>query len=379
MSFVNYGYSKKWSRKACFFVFQFQNFNPLLITIIGMIYRQHKPVYYSPSSRSALAEAELEYMEQHLSHPVYVLFDIDKNSTIENEFLRNIVSTHEKVQLAVWTTTPWTLSANMVRVQDRLIGSRADMLCFMQGIAVNNDLVYDISRCKNHISDGGAVIFANSRLVPMSDILKPVDRYGQIKGMYISASRYIEQLISINYYSKGSDLVGVSYKPLFSSLCPSAKSMKIIPSSHVTALSGTGLVHCAPAHGEEDYIAFRSLGLLSNATTMLCHVDEKGAFSPEIANVVGEEAAARLVGKDVLVKGNAAMVELLGKEKKVVKTEKIRHRYPYDWKTSQPVIMTYDSFFFHRHFTNLHFSPLTGRRHNGLPIWMVSKRMRLGR
>jgi isoleucyl-tRNA synthetase len=85
-------------------------------------------VYYSPSSRSALAEAELEYMELHISHPVYVLFDIDKDSSIENEFLRNIVSTEKKVQLAVWTTTPWTLSANMVRVNSHLLGSRADML-----------------------------------------------------------------------------------------------------------------------------------------------------------------------------------------------------------------------------------------------------------
>lgn len=93
------------------------------MVIIGLIYRQHKPVYYSPSSRSALAEAELEYTERHVSHSVYVLFDIDKYSTIENEFLRNIVSTEKKVQLAVWTTTPWTLSANMVRVNDRLASS----------------------------------------------------------------------------------------------------------------------------------------------------------------------------------------------------------------------------------------------------------------
>ena len=152
--------------------------------IIGLIYRQHKPVYYSPSSRSALAEAELEYEERHVSHSIFVLFDIDKNSTIENEFLRKIVSTEEKVQLAAWTTTPWTLSANMVRVNDRLVDSRANMLCF-KGIAVNNDLLYDISRCKNVISDGGTVIFANSRLVPTSDILKPVYRYGQIKGIFL--------------------------------------------------------------------------------------------------------------------------------------------------------------------------------------------------
>lgn len=152
--------------------------------------------------------------------------------------------------------------------------------------------------------------------------------------------------------------------------------MKIIPSSHVTALSGTGLVHCAPAHGEEDYTAFRSLGLLSNDTTLLCHVDEKGAFSPEIANVVGEEAAASLVGKNVLVKGNAAMLELLRKKRMVVKTEKITHRYPYDWKTNEPVIVTYDTSFASLFSVIFIFSPLTARHHSGLPIWMASRKMR---
>ena len=150
--------------------------------------------------------------------------------------------------------------------------------------------------------------------------------------------------------------------------------MKIIPSSHVTSLAGTGLVHCAPAHGEEDYNAFRSLGLLSNATTMLCHVDEKGAFTPEIADVVGEEAAEDLVGKDVLVNGNAAMVMLLNSKRLLLQTEKVHHSYPHDWKTNQPVIVTYDSFFRH-YFPNSHFPLLTERLRNGLPIWMVSRRM----
>ena len=194
-SFVSYGYSKKWLRKACFLFFYL--FTPLMV-IIGLIYRQHKPVYYSPSSRSALAEAELEY-KQYQSPSAYVLFDIDKNSTIENEFLRNIVSTQDKVQLAVWTTTPWTLSANMVRFSDRLVGSPADVFvsCISKGIAVNDDLIYDLTRCKNDISGEGIVIFANSRLVPISDVLKPVYRFGQVKGMQSNINRRINRRIKI--------------------------------------------------------------------------------------------------------------------------------------------------------------------------------------
>ena len=69
---------------------------------------------------------------------------------------------------------------------------QADMRIF-KAIAVNNDLVYDVTKCKNSISNECAVIFANSRLVPTSDILKPIYRYGQIKGMLNSMSRCIEQ------------------------------------------------------------------------------------------------------------------------------------------------------------------------------------------
>lgn len=82
----------------------------------GLIYRHYRPVHYSPSSRSALAEAELVYAQDHVSHSVYVSFELDLASQEEMSVsLRDIVQSQRRVQLLVWTTTPWTLSANMVR------------------------------------------------------------------------------------------------------------------------------------------------------------------------------------------------------------------------------------------------------------------------
>lgn len=81
----------------------------------GLIYRHYRPVYYSPSSRSALAEAELVYKDDHVSHSVYATFDLDLHSHDSTAALRNLVAGQTKVQLLVWTTTPWTLTANMVR------------------------------------------------------------------------------------------------------------------------------------------------------------------------------------------------------------------------------------------------------------------------
>jgi isoleucyl-tRNA synthetase len=81
-----------------------------------LIYRDHRPVHYSPSSRSALAEAELEYQDDHVSHSVYVSFAVDIKAEGMSSVLHDILSGEQSVHLVVWTTTPWTMTANMVNV-----------------------------------------------------------------------------------------------------------------------------------------------------------------------------------------------------------------------------------------------------------------------
>lgn len=142
-------------------------------------------------------------------------------------------------------------------------------------------------------------------------------------------------------FDSGEHLAGLGYLPLFTPLHGSAPpvALPIIPASYVTSDSGTGLVHCAPAHGAEDYAAFRSAGLL--ASGMVCHVDPIGTFSPEVADVMGAEAAENLVGRAVLGEGSKAVVNLLRTmEDVLIGVERIKHRYPYDWKTGEPVIVT---------------------------------------
>lgn len=110
---------------------------------------------------------------------------------------------------------------------------------------------------------------------------------------------------------------------------------KIIAASHVTSESRSGLVHCAPAHGAEDYLVFRGLGLLQGPTDIICHVDGAGKFSSDVAHVVGEEAAQMLVGQEVLKDGSKAIIKLLESTGSLVKVQRIKHRYPYDWKTGE--------------------------------------------
>ncbi|KAF9523263.1 tRNA synthetases class I-domain-containing protein [Crepidotus variabilis] len=274
----------------------------------GLIYRQHRPVHYSPSSRSALAEAELEYKEDHVSHSVYVTFDVDGKCTSLPLALQDIISNGATVKLLVWTTTPWTLTANM-------------------GIAVHNDLTYDLVK----VSTGGSEVV----YVVASERREALQQYLGFEEAVIIAS------------VTGQQLSDISYKPIFDSY---KKSLKVITSSHVTSLSGTGLVHCAPAHGQEDYLAFKALDLISPSTTasntVVCHVDSKGQFSEDVTSVIGEELAKELVGKEVLTDGNKAIVQLLNASGKIMKIQRIKHKYPYDWRTKKPIIVTATSQWF---------------------------------
>ncbi|KAL1943823.1 hypothetical protein VTO73DRAFT_3641 [Trametes versicolor] len=286
----------------------------------GLIYRQHRPVHYSPSSRSALAEAELVYNEKHVSHSVYVTFELDPASPHMSGSLRAMIAGSKKVSLLVWTTTPWTLTANMA-------------------IAVNPEMDYHVVAVKDGPEEGSAeslLIYAAER----------ADALQEIQGLFPTPPVHIGEL-------EGSDLVAAGYRPIFAPLHSSPASLPslpIIPSSHVTHDSGTGLVHCAPAHGPEDYAVMQSLGLISSSSTssssasssavdLVCHVNGLGQFTSDVADVVGKEAASRLVDQDILDQGGREIVSLLTELEALQKVQRYKHRYPYDWKTDKPVIV----------------------------------------
>lgn len=145
----------------------------------------------------------------------------------------------------------------------------------------------------------------------------------------------------------GSELAGARYRPLFADLAQDASSepLVVVASNHVTPDSGTGLVHCAPAHGAEDYNLFKEKNIISSTSSIVCHVGDGGLFTSEVAHVVGKEAAKTLIGQPVLDGGSRSAVGLLKSMNRLIKIERFKHRYPYDWKTDKPVIVTYVLFY----------------------------------
>ena len=125
----------------------------------------------------------------------------------------------------------------------------------------------------------------------------------------------------------GSDLVGTTYQhPLYERISP-----VLAGGDYITTESGTGLVHTAPGHGQEDYLTGLKAGL-----ELLSPVDDVGRFTIEAGSstVVGDD----FVGKSVLGEGNTAVIEALEEAGALIRAEDYGHKYPYDWRTKKPTI-----------------------------------------
>ena len=238
----------------------------------GYIYRGLKPVYWSPSSHTALAEAELEYPENHISRSIYVAFPVTKSS----EKLKAIADL-PNLHAVIWTTTPWTIPANL-------------------GISANPNLSYSI------------VVTGDKNYIVATELVEKL-------------AATFEQDLEVKYTFKGDVLEGtISKHPIADRPSP------IVLGDHVTAESGTGLVHTAPNHGQDDFIVGKKYDL-----GMISLVDDRGIFNTD--------AGAELVGLSVLKEGNAKVVEILITNGTLIKEEAYNHKYPYDWRTKKPVIV----------------------------------------
>ena len=247
----------------------------------GLIYRQCKPVYWSPSSRTALAEAELEYRDDHVSTAAFVKFQLD-NVPAE---LRKGLDADAHVSALIWTTTPWTLPAN-------------------RAIAVNKDLKYVVADSQIY----GRLVLAESRL---EDVRKICKHHLQVAGFLL-----------------GSDLVGSTYHDRFFEKESPPRS--VLHADFVLADSGTGLVHIAPGHGGDDY----ELGL-KHGIPAFAPIDDAGSFTA----LASPRAPAVLEGKYIITEGTQAVLRLLSDYKNVIAQHKYTHKYPFDWRSKQPVVL----------------------------------------
>ena len=231
----------------------------------GHLTKGFKPVHWCTECSSALAEAEVEYKDKG-SDTVDVAFNVI------GDFFEN----DKPVALIIWTTTPWTLPAN-------------------EAVSLHPDLDY-------------ALVDVGKSLYILSDDLleSSLERYG------------VKDFKKLSKTYKGSELEGLMLQHPFYD-----KQVPVILGEHVTTETGTGAVHTAPAHGQDDYV----VGLQYNLPVD-CPVDGRGVFIDSTEGVAGE----------FIFKANTTIMGLLESHGTLIKHEPITHSYPHCWRHKTPVI-----------------------------------------
>ena len=235
----------------------------------GYVYKGFKPVYWDTKFQTALAEAEIEY-EEHVSPSIYVRFPIKNLGAIP------ALAGHGAVNIVIWTTTPWTLPANLA-------------------VSMHPDFTYLL------------IEVAGEKMICAEGLLNQFVADAGLEEPRI--------LAKIN----GCEFEGIRCShPMLD------KESVVILGTHVTLEQGTGCVHTAPAHGVDDFLVCKKYNI-----PVFLPVDEKGCFTDLFPEMQGE----------FVWKANPKIIERLKEKGLLVHAGKISHQYPYSWRSHQPIIV----------------------------------------
>ncbi|GFQ89919.1 isoleucine--tRNA ligase, mitochondrial [Trichonephila clavata] len=241
----------------------------------GIILRDHKPVFWSPVNRTSLAEAELEYNSNHVSPSVFVKFSVIKCPDV----IKATLDPESKLNVVIWTTTPWTLPAN-------------------QAVCYSPKQKYCVAFCSAK----------KEFYVLACEMLKDLEKTMKTE-------------LNIITTFEGALLKEVTYShPILKDReCP------LLPANHVTMDKGTGLVHTAPNHGLDDYTVVKKEQIPLDP----CIVNEDGCYN--------SHTIKDFQGKSVLDDGSKLVLDFLVND--ILHLEDYKHSYPYDWRSKTPVIL----------------------------------------
>ena len=256
----------------------------------GYAYKGLKPVYWSPSSESALADAEIEY-DTHESHSIYVAFPAVTSSAFSfgQDDKSDALTAIKDTKFVIWTTTPWTLPSNLA-------------------LSIHPELDYVVVSTDNW-----------GKLLLCQDLLDSVTTEVSLENPKIVTT------------FKGENLEGLQAQHPF---LPE-RQVPLLLGKHVTTDAGTGVVHTAPGHGTEDFgvcIGYNNTEAYfkTNPIGVLSPIDNKGCFNelcpvPDLVGVFYETA-------------NEKILNILKEQNSLLHHSKYTHSYPHDWRTHKPVI-----------------------------------------
>jgi isoleucyl-tRNA synthetase len=240
----------------------------------GSLYQGFKPVFWSTVEKTALADAEVEYMD-HTSNTIYVPFKI-KDS--KQDFLKD-------TSVIIWTTTPWTIPAN-------------------KALAFNSNIEYSVIEI-NELEN-----FKEKKIVVATNLIESI-----IKDCEIEKYKILKTF-------KGKNLAGTICSHPFLKM-DFHYDVPMLDAQFVNLEQGTGIVHCAPSHGPDDY----NLCLKNNIPSQYT-VDNAGLYTKEIPYFTNTH----------IFKADPIVIEKLKEQNKLLKNDKLNHSYPHSWRSKAPLI-----------------------------------------
>ena len=240
----------------------------------GSLYQGFKPVYWSTVEKTALADAEVEYMD-HTSNTIYVAFKVKES---KHEFLKN-------TSVVIWTTTPWTIPAN-------------------KALAFNSGIEYSVIEI-NELDH-----FKEKKIIIATKLVDSVVKACEIKNFKILKT------------FQGSELKETICSHPFEQM-DFNYDVPMLEAQFVNLDQGTGIVHCAPSHGPDDYNL-----CLKNNIPSLYTVDSAGLYTKEIPYFTNTH----------IFKADPIVIEKLKEQNKLLKNDKLNHSYPHSWRSKAPLI-----------------------------------------
>ncbi len=234
----------------------------------GVIYQGVKPVYWNWTLKTALADAEVEYHD-HKSPSIYVKFNVT-----DSETLKKLSSPKEKTSFVIWTTTPWTLPANVA-------------------ICLNADFDYGVYQS----GDENLIIAKSLKEIFEKETALSLTLKSEFKGKDLDLAKARHPFID--------------------------RDSLVILGDHVTAEAGTGVVHTAPGHGADDFRVGQKYHL-----QVLNPVDDGGLYTEDFAEMKGTN----------IFKANPLIVEKLRQSGHLIKFSEFVHSYPHCWRSKTPLI-----------------------------------------
>ncbi len=240
----------------------------------GSLYQGFKPVFWSTVEKTALADAEVEYQD-HTSNTIFVAFKIKESP---KDFLKD-------TNIVIWTTTPWTIPAN-------------------RALAFNTSIEYAIVEISNLEN------FKEKIIVVAKDLLKSI-----VKSCGIEKFKILKTF-------NGSEFTGTICRHPFETLGYNFE-VPMLEAGFVNLEQGTGIVHCAPSHGPDDFNLCLKHNIPSKYT-----IDNAGYYTDEIP----------YFNKTHVFKADPIVIDKLKEVKKLLKNDKLQHSYPHSWRSKAPLI-----------------------------------------